>query len=99
LQQDFLEARHFYLDVEKGLLRVPGEHLPESWKIFQFACTGASYFPSVARGVMAHHGSAVCCQPQVEFETIAAVREGQIEGFERVFRHGSGGAGTAVAEE
>src|SRR6266550_3131043 len=94
-----LQAGHFDLDVEEGLLGVAIENGYQLRQMLQIGCASLGYFAALNCAIMADQGSTVGGQAHVEFEAIATMCHGQIERLERVFGDGAGCSRTAVTQE
>jgi len=81
------------------VLSIADEHRLQLRQVLQIGYASLGHVAALNGGVMADHGSSVGSQAHVEFETIATMSEGQIEGLERVFGDGAGCSRTAVTQE
>jgi hypothetical protein len=97
LEDSMLESGHLEFDVEKGGRLVARENLIEFRQIGKLSAAGSRDFNVVKFRVVADEGAGVCGAAHVEFEAVAAMSEGKIEGRECVFRDGAGCTGAAMA--
>ena len=96
---DAFKARDFDFDVKEGLVLITGEDLVEDRKFAEVGDTGLADFDAVNLRVVTDDGAAIGGEADVEFESVAAVGKGEVEGGEGVFRNGASRTSAAVAEQ
>jgi hypothetical protein len=99
LQDSVFESGDFEFDIEEGRCLVAREGLIEFGQICKVSAAGPCDFNVVNFRVVTDQGAAIGRAAHVEFEAVATVSEGKIEGREGVFRDGAGCAGAAMAQQ
>lgn len=99
LQHGMFESGNFELDVEKSRGLVACEDLVEFREIGKISGAGFRDFDIVDFGVVADDDAAIGRAANVEFKTVAAVSEDEVEGGQGVLGNGTGGTSTAMAQE
>jgi len=96
--EDAFKARDLDFDVKEGLVLITDQYLVEDRKVAKVGGSGLGDFDAVDFRVVTDNSAAIGGEADVEFESVAAMGKGEVEGGEGVFRNGGGGTSAAVAE-
>ncbi len=99
LEDSGFEAGDFDFDVEECACLVAGEDLLEGRKIEELGGRSLGDGKALKLWIVADEGALVGALSDVEFEAVAAVLEGKVEGRQGIFRNGSSGAGSTMTEQ
>ena len=99
VKQGVLETGDLDLDVEECAGLVAGENLLECGKVGEFCGLRVGDHNALKARVVADDGVMIRALPDIEFKSVTAMFDREVEGEEGIFRNRPSGASAAVAEE